>query len=45
MKKKACKKLDIKCEINNYDSNVPEEFILRKIKDLNNDDTIHGILV
>lgn len=44
-KRKKAKKLGILQEEYIYDENVTEEEILLKIKDLNNDDSVNGILI
>ncbi|WP_201750463.1 bifunctional methylenetetrahydrofolate dehydrogenase/methenyltetrahydrofolate cyclohydrolase FolD [Senegalia massiliensis] len=44
-KDKACKKLGMKSEVHSLDKDVSESELLDLIEKLNNDDTIHGILV
>lgn len=44
-KDKACKNLGMKSEVHSLDENVSEEELLNLINKLNNDETIHGILV
>lgn len=45
MKEKKCKDLGIKSRIINLDENIEEELVVQNIKNLNNDDSIHGILI
>lgn len=44
-KDKACKQLGMKSEVHSLDGDVSEEELLNLIDKLNNDETIHGILV
>ena len=44
-KAKVCGELGIRSEIFNFSDETPQETILRKIRDLNADPEIHGILV
>ena len=44
-KSKACEKVGIEFEEYLYDENLTEEELLKIIDKLNNDDTIHGILL
>lgn len=43
-KKAICKKLGVKAEVFNFDANVSEEEILRKIEELNSDPSVNAIL-
>ena len=45
MKRKACAKLGIKCFVKNLDKNIDEDSLIKEINILNEDTTIHGILV
>ncbi|WP_064091586.1 bifunctional methylenetetrahydrofolate dehydrogenase/methenyltetrahydrofolate cyclohydrolase FolD [Rossellomorea aquimaris] len=45
MKRKACSKLGIHSELYQYDDGLTEDQLLDKIRELNNQDHIHGILV
>ncbi len=45
MKRKACSELGIHSELYQYDDTLTEEQLLNKIKDLNEQHHIHGILV
>ena len=45
MKKKACNELGIYSKVYELPDNISEGIIIQKIKDLNEDNTIHGILV
>ncbi len=45
MKAKACEKVGIHSEVYRYSKDLPEAELLGKIDDLNQKDTIHGILV
>ncbi|MDF2378760.1 MAG: bifunctional 5,10-methylenetetrahydrofolate dehydrogenase/5,10-methenyltetrahydrofolate cyclohydrolase [Candidatus Gracilibacteria bacterium] len=44
MKEKACAKMGIASDILRYDENVTEEEIITKIHELNEDETVHGIM-
>ncbi len=45
MKEKLAKELNISCKINKYTKNVTEKKLIEDIKEKNNDDNIHGIIV
>ena len=45
MKRKACSNLGIHSELYQYDSNLTQEELLNKIRELNDQSHIHGILV
>ena len=45
IKKKKCDELGITCIINKYDNNIDEETITNKINQLNNDDSVKGIMI
>ena len=45
MKRKRCEKLGIKSTLVKLDANVPEKELINNIIQLNNDNTIHGILI
>ncbi len=45
MKAKACEKVGIHSEVYRYPQNLPEPELLKKIEELNENKTIHGILV
>ena len=45
MKRKNVKIWGIKSRIINLDENIKEELVVQNIKNLNNDDSIHGILI
>lgn len=45
MKRKACSKLGIHSELYQYESSLTEEELLTKIRELNEQEHIHGILV
>lgn len=44
-KQKACSKTGIDCEQFDYDTDVEHDTLIKKIKELNEDETVHGILV
>ncbi len=44
-KVKNCKEIGIESSLFRYESSISEEMLLQKIQELNNDDTIDGILV
>jgi len=44
-KVKNCKEIRIESSLFRYESSISEEMLLQKIQELNNDDTINGILV
>ncbi len=45
MKEKKCKEMNISIQIHHHKETIPEKDILSLIHSMNNDDTIHGILV
>ena len=45
MKEKKCKEMNILIQIHHHKETIPEKDILSLIHSMNNDDTIHGILV
>lgn len=45
LKTKAAEKIGIKATTIKYDQNVDEKILLNKIKELNNDDSVHALLV
>ena len=45
IKKKKCHELGIDCNVYSYDINADESDIINKIKELNNNDSINGIMV
>ena len=45
MKKKKCLELGIECNVYSYDNTISENIIIKKIKYLNNDDSVSGIMV
>ncbi|NCU16779.1 bifunctional methylenetetrahydrofolate dehydrogenase/methenyltetrahydrofolate cyclohydrolase FolD [Pallidibacillus pasinlerensis] len=44
-KQKACEEVGMYSLLQKYDSDITEDFLIRKIKELNNNTDIHGILV
>ena len=44
-KQKACEQVGIRSMLYHYDGNISEQFLLEKIKELNEDPQVHGILV
>jgi methylenetetrahydrofolate dehydrogenase (NADP+)/methenyltetrahydrofolate cyclohydrolase len=44
-KERACKRIGINSKKINYDTSITQKELLEKINELNNDDTVHGILV
>ena len=45
MKKNACEKVGIKSIVYKMDENISQEELLKKIDEINNDDSIHGLLI
>ena len=45
MKQKACEKVGVHSVLINYPEEVTQDELMNKVNELNNDDSIHGILV
>ena len=45
LKEEACNRVGIYCRIYKYESDTPELTIINKIKELNNDDYVNGIII